>query len=621
MQWFPSSYSLRQDRSGARIGMLLVAALMAASPTRADVAVGQMTTWPIVIPADPAPAECHAAAEFRDLVAEATGTWMEIVTASGPRDSGVFIGKASRRKAEDLGEEAFRIVIDDHRVEIAGGSPRGTLYGVYTFLEDALGVRFLTPDHTHVPHAGPGQALKTGERVVSPRFAWRYSFYGMNMAHPEFATRLRNNAVSDRAELGGRSNWSLINHSVYEYVPVAKLGREHPDYFSLVNGKRRSFMRGDQDDQGGTQPCFTNPNVKGLITKGVLERLARKGQTGGNISISQNDNTMYCRCDRCRVIDDREESHMGSLLTLVNETADALAKDRPGVFVGTLAYLFSRTPPRSLKPHPNVAIQLCSIEACQIHPLNDPGCPNNVPFCKDLEGWCRICEHVYVWNYNTNFSCYNSPCPNLDVIGPNVRFLASHGVNGVFMQAAGNAQNTELCELRNYLISRLLWDPTLDDRKLILEFVTLHYGRAADKVQAYLSLIGETARRSGIHQNCFGSADSYGIDAAVARKALSLLDEGMALAENDEVKRRVEKVSIAPRTVLIEPFARWVRGHEHDIVSTPGSKAPPEVYSGIENELREVFRLYDRHGVDRFAEWVSVPQVKATLPAGLLAGA
>src|SRR5271157_5979742 len=348
--------------------------------------------------------------------------------------------------------------------------------------------------------------------------------------------------------------------------------------------------------------------------------LERDKQTGGNIAISQNDNTMYCRCDRCRAIDDLEESHMGALLTLVNETADAVAKDRPCVFVGTLAYQFSRTPPRSLKPHPNVAIQLCSIEACQIHRLNDPGCPRNAPFRKDLEGWCRICEHVYVWHYNTNFTCYNSPCPNLDVIGPNVRFLASHGVNGVFMQAAGNAQNTELCELRNYLISRLLWDPTLDDRKLILEFVTLHYGRAADKVQAYLSLIEEAARRSGIHQFCFGSAASYGIDAAVARKALSLLDEGMALAENDEVKRRVEKVSIAPRTVLIEPFARWVCNHQHEISSTPGSKAPPEAYSGIESELREVFRLYERYKVDHFAEWVSIPQVKATLPAGLLAG-
>jgi Glycosyl hydrolase family 20, domain 2 len=195
MQWFPSSSCLWQVRSGARIGMLLGAALMAAGQTRADLTVGQMTTWPIVILADPTSGERYAAAEFRNLVAQATGTRMEIIAASGPRDSGIFIGKASRRKAEDLGEEAFRIVIDDHRVEIAGGSPRGTLYGVYTFLEDELGVRFLTPDHTYVPHAGPGQALKTGERIISPRFAWRYSYYGMNMAHPEFATRLRNNAV------------------------------------------------------------------------------------------------------------------------------------------------------------------------------------------------------------------------------------------------------------------------------------------------------------------------------------------------------------------------------------------------------------------------------------------
>ena len=49
-------------------------------------------------------------------------------------------------------------------------------------------------------------------------------------------------------------------------------------------------------------------------------------------------------------------------------------------------------------------------------------------------------------------------------------------------------------------------------------------------------------------------------------------------------------------------------------------KAPPEVYSGIEHELREVFQLYERHGVDRFAEWVSMPQAKATLPAGVFAG-
>jgi hypothetical protein len=354
--------------------------------------------------------------------------------------------------------------------------------------------------------------------------------------------------------------------------------------------------------------------VKRLIVDGILARLARRGQADGNIAISQNDNTKYCRCDRCKAIDDREESHMGALLTLVNEAAGAVARERPGVFVGTLAYQYSRTPPRSMKPRSNVAIQLCSIEACQIHPLDDPKCPKNSEFRKDLEGWCKLCDHVYVWNYNTNFACYNAPCPNLDVIGPNVRFLAAHGVNGVFMQAPGNAHNAEMCELRNYLISRLLWNPTIDDRKTIDEFVTLYYGRAADKVRAYLTLIGEAARRSGVHQGCFGSAAGYGLDAAVAKKAIAILEEGMAAAEDDEVRRRVEKVSIAPRTVLIDPFAKWVRGHNHQIASGTAAQALPEAYTGIERELREVFRLYDRHKVDRFAEWVSMSQAKAVLP-------
>ena len=52
----------------------------------------------------------------------------------------------------------------------------------------------------------------------------------------------------------------------------------------------------------------------------------------------------------------------------------------------------------------------------------------------------------------------------------------------------------------------------------------------------------------------------------------------MKAAENEEVKSRVEKVSIGPRTVLIEPFARWVRSHNHQIASTAGLKAPREAY-------------------------------------------
>ena len=99
-----------------------MASLIAVSSARADLNVGQLTTWPILIAADATPAERHAADEFREFLAQATGSRMEIIETSRPRDSAVFIGKAASRKAENLGEEAFRIVIGDHRVEITGGS-------------------------------------------------------------------------------------------------------------------------------------------------------------------------------------------------------------------------------------------------------------------------------------------------------------------------------------------------------------------------------------------------------------------------------------------------------------------------------------------------------------------
>jgi len=626
----PSNIKRRADMATGRgRGIRRIAALAfgaaawasGAAVARADggVRAADAASWPIVVAADAAPAERRAAEELRDAFAEAAGSRPEVVAEAPAGGPAVVVGRASGLETAGLGEEGFAIRVEPGRVAIAGGSPRGTLYGAYSFLEDEYGVRFLAADATSVPKLDPDRTIAEGERTFRPRFAWRYSYYRANQDHPELAARLRNNAVADAPELGGRTAWSLISHSVSNWVPVAKLGATNPEFFSLVDGRRRAFMAEDHFEQGGTQPCFTNPEVRRRIIDGVLAEAERRGMTEGVVSIGQNDNEQYCRCDACATIDEREGSPMGALLTLVNEAADEMAKVRPGVCVGTLAYQYSRKPPRALRPRPNVAIQLCSIEACQVHPLNDPACERNRSFGSDLDGWCAISDRVYVWNYNVNFASYNLPCPNLEIIGANVRYLASNGVRGVFMQAAGDARNTELCDLRNYLISRLLWDPGLDDRALIDEFAGRYYGRAADDVKAYVRLICETPRRKGIHRHCFGVAADYGLDEELGREALAILGRGMARAESPTIRDRVEKLTIGPRTILLGPFVAWVRAHPREIQEGRVEEAPPEAYRGMEADLRELFRLYDKHGVDRYSERVSAEALKATLPASLLA--
>ncbi|WP_165074636.1 DUF4838 domain-containing protein [Paludisphaera rhizosphaerae] len=598
-----------------------VAALAIAAPTaKADVKTADVASGPIVVAADAPPAEKRAAEELRDAFAQVAGKRPEIVaTPPAAGSPAVLVGKASGLKTDGLGPEDFTIRVADGRIAVAGGSPRGTLYGVYSLLEDEFGVRFLTAACTSIPAVDPSRTIADGERTFRPRFSWRYSYYRANMDHPELAARLRNNAVVGDPALGGKSSWELISHTVSNWIPVARLGKSHPELFSLVDGKRRANMTEDHFGEGGTQPCFTNPEVKRRIIEGVLAELEKKNQTDGVVSISQNDNQQYCRCADCAAIDDREGSHMGSLLALLNEAGEAVAKVRPGVCVGTLAYQHTRKPPKTMKPGPNVAIQLCSIEACQVHPLDDPSCERNREFCSDLDGWCKISDKVYVWNYNVDFASYNLPCPNLEIIGANVKYLARNGVRGVFMQASGDGRNTELCDLRNDLISRMLWDPSQDDRRVIDEFVDRYYGAAAGDVKAYLRLIVETPRAKGVHRHCFGTAADYGFDESTGREALALLEAGMKKAESPTVRDRVEKLTIGPRTILLEkPFARWIRGHQREIGDGLLKEAPPEAYRGCEEQIRELFRLYDRHGVDRFSERISAATLKATLPASVV---
>ncbi len=61
------------------------------------------------------------------------------------------------------------------------------------------------------------------------------------------------------------------------------------------------------------------------------------------------------------------------------------------------------------------------------------------------------------------------PFPNLRSIAPNVRYFLHNNAKGVFMQANGNGLTSEFSDLRNYLISHLIWDPYLDSDALLNE--------------------------------------------------------------------------------------------------------------------------------------------------------
>jgi len=511
-----------------------------------------MKDWDIIASPDAIPAERYAAEEFQRLFGQATGIQLPIRYHAVKSTHHVYIGPSVALGKSGLsldtaamGEEELRIVVERNRIGIAGGRPRGTLYGVYQFLTGALGVRFLTYDHTHVPDTSTVQ-IPCGVFSYNPPFSFRWSHYRENTEHPEFATRLWVNTVTSDARLGGKTGRSLIGHSFHWLVPFGEYGEDHPEYYALVDGKRDTNTRGS-----GPQLCVTNPDVIQVAAESAI-RYLDEHPSARNVSVSQADTDRYCRCEACEAINQREGTPMGAQLAFVNAVAERVEKAHPNVKSGTLAYWYTRKPPVTIRPLPNVQIQLCSIECCTLHAIDDPNCPRNQEFCQDLAEWQEICDDIWVWNYNTNFHYYDLPFPNLRSIGPNVRYFLRNNVKGLFMQANGNGLSGELADLRNYFIARLIWNPGLDDQAVLEEFARLHYQSAAGPILDCIKMFHDNAEQSGVHPNCFPSPDDVGLRPEIARRMLDSFEQALHLAENEMVRARVEKASICAYRAMIE---------------------------------------------------------------------
>ena len=202
-----------------------------------------------------------------------------------------------------------------------------------------------------------------------------------------------------------------------------------------------------------------------------------------------------------------------------------------------------------------------------------------------MDGWGKICNNVFIWNYCNNFSAYQLPCPNLRAIGPTINYFVANNTKGIFMQTA--TMGGEFADLRSYMISNLLWDPTRNAEQLMDEFLHLHYGRAAGPIRRFINLVHDRAEASGLHQRCWGRAKGYGFDESVAKAALETFTEAMDLVEDETVRLRVEKASITAPRLALEPI--WNLGKP--------SELDPALADRMRPHVRRFFELCSKHRV------------------------
>lgn len=368
------------------------------------------------------------------------------------------------------------------------------IYAVVDFLEKEVGIRKFTPDCEIYPQKKT-LIIELGKDypiVYIPENTFRQVRSVYTRENKDFRYWLKQHLQEDMFAEG------FFVHTFEKLIPRAKYFESHPEYFSLINGKRMH-----------DQLCLSNEDVFKIVVERLKEEM--KKQPNAKVwSVSQNDNFSYCSCPECQKINEREEAPSGALIEFVNR----VAREFPNKTISTLAYQYSRKAPKYIKPEDNVQIMLCTIEEDRNKTIEESSIdaikknPNAQTFAKDIKDWGKITKNIFLWDYEVDFAYSVSPFPNIHVLKPNLLFFMENNAFQHFQQANSDVGH-EFAELKTYLISKLLWNIGIDQDSIINEFIQGYYGKASSFIRQYIDTLQYFGQNSKVFLDIYAPPTNY----------------------------------------------------------------------------------------------------------------
>jgi len=537
----------------------------------------------IIVAAEANLAEQQAAAELGDYLTRIIGAPVAVVKPGEATmmDAHLYVGPTGPAiraglTADKLGPEEWVLRASGQDLILTGGRPRGTLYAVYHFLEDVLGVHWWNPFEETVPQAKTLNVDLT-ELRGKPVTPYRdiYMLYGHDGGR--FAARNRLNRDGDariKPEFGGCRDYGppYHVHTFDLYFPPKQYGAAHPEWYSLIGGKRVVDT---------SQLCLTNPELRqAFLTKliGFIETTAAAAKEKGApppdvFSVSQNDWDNHCRCDECEAIDQAEGSPAGTLLDFVNFMADGVRDQYPWVYIDTLAYQYTQQAPKTIKPRDNVIVRLCDTRSDPTKPITSE---ENKEFREHLLSWAAIAKNLRVWDYAVTYANpVGMPMPTAQTYDDDYRFYHEHNVEGVFTEL----EYPILADTRDFkvwMMMKTLEDPYADVDKLVRTFTDGFYGPAAGKlIRDYLAALEAEmiARKSYANWSSTPMSLTY-LNLGFINRAQKLFDEAEKTVANDAtLLRRVRHARLPLDRATVVSCTKL--NAEWQALGQPADQAPP----------------------------------------------
>lgn len=546
-----------------------------------------------------------AVSEMQTYIEKICGAKLPHITESELSEGGkaIIIGNTELAKAltdtdcSKIGEDGFLLFSDGNHLIINGSDSRGTLYGVYTFLEDYLGVRWFTPELEVVPESSDIIIDSAVNRIVEPSFSIRRNDTSGTTDAYRARRKMNVSFWNEAPEYGGALTYVLWDVTLDKLVPDA-LFAEHPEYFAMNPDGTRTT----------DHVCLSHPEVLPIAVENARKAiLGCERETSDHIHIGQKDNSNYCHCEACEKLYEKHGSISAPTVIFTNNFADALDDEFPDFTFTFYAYGETDRPPtdKNLRCNPNVVPVLCGIHrACRSHPITECGAQDGDESFENLYGereatvaldhaeWVKLADRTYIYDYTINFLNTAQFFSNFETMQSTMKYMHGIGITG-YVYNCGDGHYAAFNELRNYLLTKLQWDVDCDVEYHMVDFLNAFYGEdAAPYIKEIIDIQTAYLRETG-HAFDFDWHYQAGfIPLNVCAKLDILWQKALNADITDEQRFEVEIANLS-----WEYFKSNLFIGEYFFLNPFRLKANEELYDG-----------FISHGLDRVSSFATIPE-------------
>ena len=497
------------------LGLLALTLAPAAAASITVVKEGQPAA--IIVTADqPTAVAQYAAQELVYHLEKATGAKPAILSESAApaaAASRIYLGdtrsaRAAGINAKQLARETFVLRTGQDALFIAGndttGDPldrdtsAGTLFGVYEWLERDLGARWLWPGElgTYVPKTRTVTARPVDE-TVAPRFFQRNVRAGLAFTSEHPALGFTPKAAEQYAKEQtvflrrcrmGRSQRMSYGHAFTDWWE--KYGKEHPEWFQLVDGKRGPAKPGARYSM-----CVSNPELHREIVKLWRARGGTASGTGPSfINAVENDILGLCECENCMAWDgpqppDKDKYYAPNFKVYGSRfvsdryarfelaVQQLAAKENPNATViGYVYFNYFQAPTSGVKLNANILLGFCP--SAGWYPRMDD---EHEWYKRQWKGWRETGANLFA---RTNYFLdgYSMPFIFAHQFADDFQYAARNGMVATDFDSLTGQWGTQGPNL--YLLLRLHARPDTPADILLAEYYSA-FGPAASQVKEY----------------------------------------------------------------------------------------------------------------------------------------